>query len=203
MARRKIAVIVGFLFIVQMITFMIGSSWIKSFLDGGAGEDALIRGFILEMLSGVAIVAIGLLMYPLLKQVDKKLGILYPLFRIMEFLASAALGIYLVQQLKEFPDHLLWVYLPTALGGLILTYLLFISRLVPKWIAAIGFMGYVLLLLGVPLGLLDIIDVNAGSGMIFLLPGGLFEFILLPFWLIVRGFNTNGVPTAIPAKHSG
>ncbi|MFZ1615437.1 MAG: DUF4386 family protein, partial [Holophaga sp.] len=137
---------------------MIGSSWIKSFLDGGAGEDALIRGFILEMLSGVAIVAIGLLMYPLLKQVDKKLGILYPLFRIMEFLASAALGIYLVQQLKEFPDHLLWVYLPTALGGLILTYLLFISRLVPKWIAAIGFMGYVLLLLGVPLGLLDIID---------------------------------------------
>ncbi len=201
MSHRKIAVIVGFLFIVQMITFMMGSALIKTYLNGEAGENALRGGFLLEMLSGLAVVSIGFLMYRILAQVDPKLALLYPIFRIIEFVTSAALGLYLLDRLQEFPHHLLWVYLPTALGGLVLTHLLFISRLVPRAIAAIGLIGYMLLLIGVPLGMFDLIDVNAGSGMAVLAPGGIFEFILLPFWLIVRGFSGSR-PSVVPRSRS-
>ena len=44
----------------------------------------------------------------------------------------------LLIQLQVVPNHLLWVYLPTGLGGIILSYLLFASRLVPRPIALLG-----------------------------------------------------------------
>ena len=43
----------------------------------------------------------------------------YPLMRVTEFTVSALLALYLLVQLEQFPNHLLWVYLPTAIGGLI------------------------------------------------------------------------------------
>ena len=47
-------------------------------------------------------------------------------------------GVHLLVQLQVVPNHLLWVYVPTGLGGLILTYLLFVARLVPRPIAALA-----------------------------------------------------------------
>jgi hypothetical protein len=72
--------------------------------------------------------------------------------------------VYLLTQLEEFPNHLLWVYLPTALGGLILNYLFLVSGLVPRLIAALGLIGYGLLLLTVPLDLLGVVDVESEAG---------------------------------------
>ena len=57
---------------------------------------------------------------------------------------------------------MLWVYVPTGVGGIILTYLLFVSRLVPRAIALLGLVGYVLLTIGVPLDLLGVLDMSAG-----------------------------------------
>jgi hypothetical protein len=73
--------------------------------------------------AGLAVVAIGILMYQILKPVDRQLA-LDPTMRILEFTVSAILAIYLLSQLEEFPNHLLWAYLPTGIGGLILNYLL-------------------------------------------------------------------------------
>ena len=67
---------------------------------------------------------------------------------------------------------MLWVYIPTGIGGLTLTYLLFVSRLVPRLIAVLGFVGYVSLSLGVPLTLLGVLDMNEGPGLVLLAPGG-------------------------------
>jgi hypothetical protein len=48
--------------------------------------------------------------------------------------------------------------------------------------------GYVSLTLGVPLDLLGVLDLNAGPGLLLVVPGGLFELMFLPVWLIARGF---------------
>ena len=144
-------------------------------------------GVLFTMLSGLAIVAIGFLMYPVLKQVDRRLAVWYPLLRIVEFAVSAACGVYLLTQLQVVPNNHLWVYLPTAIGGLIFTYLLFDSRLVPRPIAVLGIVENTLLLLGVPLDLLGVLDIVAGAGLVLLIPGGLFEFVVLPIWLITKG----------------
>ena len=106
------------------------------------------------MVAGVAIVAIGVLMYRVLKTVNSRLAIGYPLMRVAEFAVSAVLSVYLLVQLQEFDNHLLWVYIPTGIGGLILAYLLYTSRLVPRFIAGLGLVGYALLLVGARRGLL-------------------------------------------------
>jgi type IV secretory pathway VirB3-like protein len=50
--------------------------------------------------------------------------------------------------------------------------------------------GYSSLLLGVPLDLLGVLDMAAGAGMALFVPGGLFEFVVLPLWLIAKGFRS-------------
>ena len=188
MSRRTIAVLVGILFFVQMLTAMFGTSMIQAFVD----DDTTARptlGVLLMMCSGLAVVGIGLLMYQVLKDVNQRLAFWYPVLRIVEFTVSAACGLYLLSQLQVVPNHLLWVYIPTGIGGLILTYLLIVSRLVPRPIAVLGFVGYALFSLGVPLDLLGVLNMNEGLGMLVLAPGGLFEFVVMPIWLIGKGFG--------------
>ena len=67
-------------------------------------------------------------------------------------------------QLQVVPNYLLWIYIPTGIGGLVLNYLLFVSRLVPRPIAVLGLAGYGLFTLAVPLDLLGVLNMNAGLG---------------------------------------
>ena len=146
-------------------------------------------GVLLMMCSGAAVVAIGLLMYGVLKGTYPRLAASYPALRVAECLVSAACGVYLLARLEVVPNHLLWVYIPTGLGGIVLCYLLLISRLVPRPIALLGLTGYVCLTVGVPLDLAGVLDMGAGNGLLLVVPGGLFELVFLPIWLIARGFR--------------
>ncbi len=190
MSRRMTAVTVGILFLVQMVTFMVGNALTQAFLDGDSGRASLTAGVLLMLCSGIAVVGIGLLMYRVLKTVNQRLAFWYPVLRVVELTVSAACGVYLLTQLQTIPNHLLWVYIPTGIGGLILTYLLFVSRLVPRPIAILGLVGYASLFLGVPLDLLSVLDMSAGAGLALLAPGALFEFVFLPIWLIAKGFRS-------------
>jgi hypothetical protein len=189
-SRSRTATTVGVLFFLQMATAIGGTTSINAFVDGDASRTTLTVGVLLMMCSGLAVVGIGLLMYPVLKPVNPSLAVWYPVLRIVECVVSAACGVYLLVQLEVVPNHLLWVYIPTGIGGLILTYLLFVSRLVPRPVAVLGLVGYACLTVGVPLDLLGVLDMDAGAGQVLLVPGGLFEALVLPIWLITKGFRT-------------
>jgi Domain of unknown function (DUF4386) len=189
MSRSRVATGVGILFVVQMVTAMFGTSLIQAFMDGHTDRTPMTVGVLLMMCSGLAVVGIGLLMYPVLKDVHPALAVWYPILRVTECLVSTACGVYLLAQSQVVPNHLLWVYVPTGVGGVILTYLLFVSRLVPRPIALLGLTGYVSLTIGVPLDLLDVLDMGAGAGLLLVVPGGLFELVFLPIWLIAKGFS--------------
>lgn len=71
-------------------------------------------------------------------------------------------------------------------GGLILNYLLFTLRIVPRPIAVLGLIGVCPALAVVPLDLLGAVEESSGAGFALLAPGGLYEFVILPIWLIAR-----------------
>jgi hypothetical protein len=196
---RRTTVWIGILFLVQMVTAMVGSSMVESLVPGAGGSARLTAGALFGIASGLTVAGIGFLMYPVLKLANRRLAPWYPAFRLIELAVSAAGGIYLLTQLKVFPNHMLLIYLPTGNGGLLLGYMLFVSRLVPRPIALLCLVGYALLFVGAFADLGGLVDMNHGSGMVLLAPGGLFEFVALPVWLFARGFNLSESGIA-PAK---
>ena len=81
-----------------------------------------------------------------------------------------------------------------CLGSLILYSVLYISRLVPRFISAWGFIAAIVLLTGSVLANIDVFTEISGLGLELMLatPIAVAE-IMLSIWLIVKGFN----PTAI------
>ena len=163
---------------------------------------ALTIGASLMMFSGLVIAAIGVLLYQVLKFTNNRLAVWVPIIRSVECVVALIFGIYLLTNLQAVPNHLLWVYILAGAAGVILSYLLFTSRLVPRPIATLGFIGYALLLLGVPLDLAGVIDMNEGLGQALIIPGALFELIALPVWLIAKGFKPSPSAMASPSPVS-
>ena len=189
MSNRKVALTISILFIVQVLTAAIGVSFVQSFIDGDPNRTALTIGVLLMMFSGLAIAAIGVLLYQVLKFTNSRLAVWVPIIRSIECVVAIIFGIYLLTNLQAVPNHLLWVYVLAGSAGVILSYLLLTTNLVPRPIATLGFIGYSLLLLGVPLSFAGVIDMNEGIGQVLIIPGALFEVIVLPIWLIAKGFT--------------
>jgi hypothetical protein len=83
-----------------------------------------------------------------------------------------------------------------GLGGVILTSILYQTKLVPRFISVFGFIGYALLLPSAILALFGILDSTPGGpGTILAVPAAIFEIILMPIWLFAKGFNLAGIST--------
>ena len=192
-STKRIAVIVGLLFLVSTLTFMIGSNQIQSFLiDVSQNKSPLFLGVILEIICGVAVVGIGVLMFPILKLFKKRLALGYVIFRIIECTIIIVGGIYLLSLLEFMWKYEMIIFVFTALGGLMFSYLLYLSKLVPRYLSGLGIIGYLMLFLGVVLDMFSIFNINDGAGMLLYLPGGLFE-LFLPIWLFIKGFNSSAI----------
>jgi len=75
-------------------------------------------------------------------------------------------------------------------GGLLFTWMLFRFQLVPRFISVVGLIGYALVFLGGIAGWFDLIEVApGGNGTPLAVPVAVWEIILLPFWLFIRGFS--------------
>jgi hypothetical protein len=198
-APRKRAIVVGLLFLVSTLTFMLGSNLIQSFLmDENQNKPLLILGVFFEIICGVAVVGIGVLMFPILKMFNKRLALGYVIFRVIECTIIIVGGIYLISLLKLMWKYEIIIFVFTALGGLIFSYLLFQSKLIPRYLSGLGIIGYAVLFLGVMLNMFSIFNSNDGLGMLIYLPGGLFE-LFLPIWLFIKGFDSLAI-TSMPNK---
>jgi hypothetical protein len=176
----------------------------------------VIIGVLLELICGAAVIGIGVMMFPILKKYNEPIALGYVGIRVIEAVIivvrviSPLLLLTLSQEYvkADTPDASYfqtlgtiaiewryWTYqmiLMTYLGGLMFSYLLYQSRLIPRFLSVLGLIGHPLVVTGSLLAMFGVIDTLRGVGMILMLPGGLFEF-LLPIWLFVKGFNSSAI----------
>ena len=88
-----------------------------------------------------------------------------------------------------------------SVSALILNYLLFRSRLVPRFISVWGLIGGVLILAGGILGMFDLFAEAAVLETVIFLPIAVQEMVLA-VWLIVKGFNQSALEYIPASTHS-
>ncbi len=192
-------------------------AWI--FPNKGAVElDALLWSF-----NNIGIVFIAVFAFPLLRKLDEALAVGYLASRIIEgtiMMVGIVATLLLIPLSQEFlkagaPQGswflsigdvlkhakflgLTELSLPMlGLGGSLFTWMLFRFRLVPRFISLVGLIGYALVFFGSIAGWFDLVNVSpgaSGAAAVLALPVAVFEIILLPFWLLFRGFKTPEAP---------
>lgn len=194
---RRAAITAGVLFLTATVTFLLGDTLITGYfappVGGGAGT--LGAGVGLQALCALAGAGIGFALFGVLSRSSRGLAKGYLAFRCLEGVAILAIGAYVLATTSLVPSYEILIYGFTGVAGLMLSSILLRMRLVPPWLAWLGVVGYVAILLAIPLTLLDIATLDAGAGMLLYVPGGLFE-LLLPVLLIARGFRRTRTPVA-------
>jgi Domain of unknown function (DUF4386) len=151
----------------------------------------------------------GVLMFPVLKQHNsERIAVGYLGFRIMDGLIIAIMVLFVLVQIPIGSEYLnagasdasylqalstvfmqaqLDAYniamITLGISGLILCYSFYESRLVPRFLAVWGLVGYATILCG---SVLEVLGFNLLT--IHAIPGGLWE-VFIGVWLIVKGFN--------------
>ncbi|AWB44697.1 DUF4386 domain-containing protein [Paenibacillus sp. CAA11] len=169
---------------------------------------SMLAGVFLELINAVAVAGIAMLLQPILKRYNEAFAMGYFASRIMEsvLLILSLIGPLVLIMLSKQSIHIGTSgdsYMQTlghlavqvhfmlfeiamfvlSVGSLLFCYILYDSKLVPRWLSIIGLIGYTGLLAS---SCLSIAGLDIGS--VLYIPGAIFE-IVLPIWLIVKGLN--------------
>ena len=185
-------------------------------INVSANENLLIAGMLFVFILAVAVGGIGVMFYPILKKLNESMGIGYFATRIIEAVIYILVSIGLLSLLtlsKEFikegaPEGFFfqtggtlimatanWAFMFSSfvfsLGALILYYLLYKSKLVPRWLSAWGLIGTPLFFAA---ALFPLFGQHGDSTLAISLglPMTLQELVL-GGWLIVKGFSSSAI----------
>ena len=179
-SQRKSAVIVGVLILIGY-----------GVLFSGGLEPLIVM--LIELISGVAVIGIAFIMFPILKPHNKRLTLGYVVCKIIEGVLLIIGGILILSLSTLLLEVRDWIYGSQAyifiLGALIFYYLLYRSKLIPRFISVWGVIAAIMLLVG---NLLEIMGFSPEMLMFLFLPIMLNE-VFLAIWLIVKGFNADAI----------
>ena len=159
---------------------------------GSGNPEAKTLSMVLEVFSGLAVIAIAVIMFPLFKSFNKNGAYGYIIARIIEgglLIITGFLYLSHTSQALAYHSgiHGAHGYI-FAIAALIFYYLLNQSKLVPRWLSVWGVIGAILL---VAVSLLEATGLISEM-LILRLPIVLNEFVLA-IWLIVKGFDKSEV----------
>jgi hypothetical protein len=206
--------ILGVLFLLPFLAFGIGNELLTSEInDSNIVLQKLTTntksqiGAYLVLLNSTIVVCIGIFVYPILHEFNRKIALGYISGRIIEALlliigliavgsflsvgsqlqnshsdsTSLEIFVLLTRQIHFWSYQIAMISL--ALGSIGFCYLLFKWKLIPRLVSVIGLAGYTLLAVG---ALMEISGIPLG--IILSIPGGIFE-ITIALILLVKGFN--------------
>ena len=188
---RRTARIVGVLFLAGYLAYGVGSLIATGIVRSADPSDStalFVTGAALMLLNSAIVIGIGVLMLPILRAHNKAIAAGYLGTRIFEgvVLAIGVVSLIVLTGSDAIDANAAFYNVAEAalgIGSLFFCALLFRTRLVPRFLAAWGFIGYACFAAG---NLLELFGV-AGAALIAAIPGGLFE-LTFAIWLIARGF---------------
>jgi len=182
-----------------------------------ANENRVLIGALLVLIMGAAVASIPFMMFPIFKKHNEALALGYVVFRALEAVIDFAVAISFLllitlsqgfvkagaadasyfqalgTLLLEAGD---WTGVPLdivfGLGALILNYLLYQSKLIPRFISVWGLIGGTLMLPAGLLGMFGLISPFSTTTIFLALPIAVNE-MFLAVWLIVKGFNPSAI----------
>jgi hypothetical protein len=215
-SARKVALTAGLLYLLTFVSIPTLSLYnqVKSadYIIGAGPDTAVIIGGILEVIVALAGIGTAVVLFPILKKQNEGAALGLVASRTLEastiFVGVAfLLTIVTLRQTGAGADALVvghtlatlydrifllgQSFLP-AINDLLLGFLLYQSRLVPRILSSIGIVGGVVLIAGylaVMFGLVGQRDTLAALSALLV---ALFEFSL-GVWLVVKGFNSSAV----------
>jgi hypothetical protein len=186
-----------------------------------ANQTQIIIGVLLVLTMGFALAMVPVTLFPIFKNINETLAIGYIVFRgaleVATYIATVINMLLLLTLSQEFvqsgapvgsafetlgalfQEADVWIndvrILVFSLSALILNYILYKPKLIPRWLSGWGFVGAGLHFVEGVLGLFGLLTGMSTLGTIMALPIGLQEMVFA-VWLIVKGFN----PSAIAAE---
>jgi hypothetical protein len=176
----------------------------------------LATGAVLWLMAAAGDVAHGVLIFPILKQHNGRIAIGYLAFRIVDAVFIAVMVLFILLQIPLGSEYLkaagaevhhlqalstvsvrasqyAYDIAMSTLGiaGVMLCYLFYKTKLIPRWIAVWGLVGYAIIVCGMVSEIM-----GSGLGLVSSIPGGLWE-VFVGVWLIVKGFNSSAIVSEI------
>jgi Domain of unknown function (DUF4386) len=208
-SRMTYSRLIGALFLLGFVSYGVGFALVTSvvgvpdFLSTiSARQTILVLGAFLMLLNTPVDVAKAVLFFPILEKHSKRTALAYLATMIVEvvFLTIGVLALLMIVPLSQHAGEgwakglgslvvqsnaMSYQIGEAALGfgALFLCSLLLRTRLIPRFLAISGLIGYAILMAG---ALAEIFGIHIG--LILSIPGGLFE-LALGFWLLIKGFR--------------
>ena len=182
-----------------------------------ANENQIVLAALFLLIMGLALAMVPVMMFPILKKQNETLALGYVVFRgaletvttiamviswlfltilSQEYIAGSpdasyfqTLGALLLNGNDSITSILIIVF---SLGALILYYLFYQSKLIPRWISGWGLIAAVLWIAVTFLDLFGLINPWSNTGLLMALPIFLQEMVMA-VWLIVKGFNPSAI----------
>jgi hypothetical protein len=189
-----------------------------------ANENQIIIGALFLLIMGLALAWVPVMMFPILKKQNEALALGYVVYRgALETVTTIAmviswlfLTILSQAHIAGAPDASYFQTLGTLLlkgngsistisqiifplGALIFYYLLYQSKLIPRWISGWGLIAAILWIAVTFLDLFGLISQWSTIQVVLALPIGLQEMVMA-VWLIVKGFNPSAI-ASLSAKY--
>jgi hypothetical protein len=141
-----------------------------------------------DVMSGLAVIGIAVIMHPFFKISGKKLSWSYLLLKILEGTLMIAAGIFFLSNSLQYMRD--WIYNGIHLcvfivSGFIFYYLLYKTKLVPRFISVWGAVAILALLVKTVFAIVKLSFPILDFMLILIITNEVF----LAIWLMVKGFN--------------
>jgi len=214
--HRKTALVAGVLYLLTFVSIptlaLYGQVKGANYILGAGPDTAAIIGGILEIIVALAGIGTAVVLFPVLKKQNEAAALGLVASRVLEastiFVGVAfLLSIVTMRQTGAGAEALVsshalatlydriflqgQSFMP-AVNDLLLGFLLYQSRLVPRGLSLIGIVGGPILLAGYIAVMFGLLGLHAPLAALSAIPVTLFEFSL-GVWLIAKGFNPSAI----------